>query len=158
VADIPGSSEYSRARDSAPHLGLLILRAAAGGFLLPHGLAQVLGWFGGAGLTGFAVQPRHLRLPSSAPIPFVLTTLQIILGTLLLLGVGTRLVVLLAVLLVGVIAVALLPTGWFWCGHGLEYPVFWCASLVALALTGGGQLYFDAWLKGRGCSASEDAD
>jgi putative oxidoreductase len=137
---------------------LLIQRTAAGGFLLPHGFAQALGWFGGAGLTGFAAQLRHLGLPSSAPIPFVFAALQIVLGTLLLLGAGTRLTALLAALLVGVIALALLPTGWFSCHHGLEYPMFWCASLVALALTGGGQLSFDAWLRGRGWRASEGGD
>lgn len=130
-------------RTPAKEFALLLHRTIAGGFLLPHGLAESLGWFGGPGLTGFAEELQHWGLPSAAPIPFGLAALQIILGSLLVLGAGTRTSALLATLLLLVFAIVHAPEGWF---HGLEYPLFWCAMLLVAAISGPGRFSIDGWL------------
>ena len=55
----------SVARPGTTSAGLLVLRLAAGGFLLPHGLGKLLGWFGGPGIAGFAAELQHFGLPSA---------------------------------------------------------------------------------------------
>ncbi|HAL22860.1 MAG TPA: hypothetical protein DCP40_09050, partial [Stenotrophomonas sp.] len=71
-------------------LALLMLRVAAGGFLLPHALGKLLGWFGGPGLGGFAGELRGFGLPSTAPLPLLLALLQVLSGLAVLLGWQTR--------------------------------------------------------------------
>lgn len=127
-------------------LGLLMLRTVVGGFFLPHALAESLGWLGGPGLTGFAAELQHWGLPSAAPIPFFLAAVQIILGTLLVLGAITRISSLIAALLLLVNAVVHAPQGWL---HGVEHPTFWCGMLLAVAILGPGRLSVDAWLGGK---------
>jgi putative oxidoreductase len=143
VSSTPSPLTASRPRALGEDLGLVLHRAVTGGFLLPHGLAESLGWFGGPGLTGFAAQLQRWGLPADAPIPFALAALQIILGVLLVLGAGTRISALLATLLLLVIAMVHAQEGWF---QGLEYPVFWCAMLLVVALSGGGRFSVDGWL------------
>jgi putative oxidoreductase len=134
---------------SGGDVGLLMLRSVAGGFLLPHGLAEWLGWFDGPGLTAFAGQLLRAGLPSSPPIPFALAAVQITLGMLVMLGLCTRLAALLGAWLLALISMVHLPGGWFWSSHGMEYPVFWSATLLAITLTGGGRLSLESWPRGR---------
>lgn len=126
---------------------LLLQRAVAGGFLLPHGLAKLLGWFGGPGITGFAAELQTFGFPSSAPIPFLLAALQTLLGVLVLLGAWTRLSAVLAVLFIAVTVLVAVPNGWFWNHHGIEYPLFWTAILLSLVLTGGGRWSLDRLMR-----------
>jgi putative oxidoreductase len=121
-------------------LGLLVLRVAAGGFLLPHALGKLFGWFGGPGLAGFAEELRGFRLPAPAPLPLLLATLQVVCGLAVLLGWQTRVAAIIAALFLASTAVLALPKGWFWMHGGIEYPLFWTLALCAIALAGPGAL------------------
>ncbi len=135
---------------------LLVQRIVAGGFLLPHGLAKLFGWFDGPGITGFAAELQGFGLPSSAPFPFVLALLQTAFGLFVLLGAWTRLNAMLAMLFVAVTATVSVPSGWFWNHHGAEYPVFWAAVLFSLMLTGGGRYALDTLIRRRHLPGYED--
>lgn len=135
---------------------LLLQRVVAGGFLLPHGLAKLFGWFGGPGLTGFAAELQGFGLPSTAPIPFLLAFLQTAFGLLVALGAWTRLAAMLSMLFVAVTATVSVPAGWFWNQHGAEYPVFWAVVLFTLMLTGGGRFSLDTTLRRRHLPGYED--
>lgn len=131
-------------RPHAASAGLLILRLAAGGFLLPHGLGKLLGWFGGPGIAGFAAELQHFGLPSSAPLPLLLAALQTALGLLVVVGAFTRIAALGSAAFLGVTVALNLSHGWFWMHGGIEYPVLWLLANLAVALTGPGALSFDA--------------
>jgi len=133
-AELDEADDYSRVRLRGA--GLLLLRATAGGFLLPHGLGKLLGWFGGPGLSGFTAELQGFDLPSFAPVPLVLALLQTSLAVLLILGAWTRRAALVASLYLAITAVITANNGWFWMTHGMEYPLLWALVLFALALTG----------------------
>lgn len=124
-------------------VGLLLLRLAAGGFLLPHGLAKLLGWFGGPGLSGFAGELRQFGLPSAAPIPLLIAASQVLLGAALVLGCLTRSSAVAAAGLLAVTVVFNAAKGWFWMRGGMEYPLFWTLVILAIALTGPGSVSID---------------
>lgn len=121
-------------------LGLLVLRLGAGGFLLPHALGKLFGWFNGPGLAGFADELRGFGLPAPAPAPLLLALLQVLCGVAVLLGWQTRMAASVAALFLATTAVLALPKGWFWMRGGVEYPVFWTLALCAVALAGPGAL------------------
>jgi len=121
-------------------LGLLVLRLGAGGFLLPHALGKLFGWFNGPGLAGFADELRGFGLPAPAPAPLLLAVLQVLCGVAVLLGWQTRMAASVAALFLATTAVLALPKGWFWMRGGVEYPVFWTLALCAVALAGPGAL------------------
>ena len=95
-------------------LGLLVLRLGAGGFLLPHALGKLFGWFNGPGLSGFADELRGFGLPAPAPAPLLLAVLQVLCGVAVLLGWQTRMAASVAALFLATTAVLALPKGWFW--------------------------------------------
>lgn len=121
-------------------LGLLVLRLAAGGFLLPHALGKLFGWFGGPGLNGFAAELRGYGLPAAAPAPLLLAVVQVLCGLAVLLGWQTCAAASVAALFLATTAVLALPKGWFWMHGGVEYPLFWTLALLAIALAGPGAL------------------
>ncbi len=124
-------------------LALLILRVAAGGFLLPHALGKLFGWFGGPGLAGFAGELRGFGLPAVAPLPLLLALLQVASGLAVLLGWQTRGAALLAAAFIAFTALLALPKGWFWMRGGTEYPLMWTLALLAIALAGPGAWALD---------------
>jgi putative oxidoreductase len=121
-------------------VGLLVLRLAAGGFLLPHALGKLFGWFGGPGLAGFAEELRGYHLPAPAPVPLLLAVVQVLSGLAVLLGWQARVAAAVAALFLAMTAVLALPKGWFWMRGGIEYPLFWTLALSAIALAGPGAL------------------
>ncbi|MBV6871744.1 DoxX family protein [Xanthomonas euvesicatoria] len=116
---------------------LLMLRIAGGGFLLPHGLGKLLGWFGGPGLTGFAAELQQFGLPSAAPLPLLLALMQTLSGLAVLLGMWTRASAALAALFIATTVLVAMPNGWFWMHGGMEYPLMWMVVLLSLAAAGG---------------------
>ena len=124
--------------------GLLVLRLAAGGFLLPHGLGKLLGWLGGPGIASFATELQHFGLPSAHPLPLLLAALQTVLGLMVAVGGFTRVVALGSVAFLGVTVALNLSHGWFWMHGGIEYPLLWMLANLAVGLTGPGALSFDA--------------
>lgn len=148
---------------SALSAGLLLLRTTAGGFLLPHGLGKLFGWFGGPGLAGFAGELRGFGLAPLAqfPTPFLLAFAQTALGILILAGAWTRLAAATAAGFLGTTTALTLSTSmaWFWMDHGIEYPLFWTLVLLALVACGPGSYSVDCWRKQRaGHWADEIAD
>jgi len=122
---------------------LLMLRIAGGGFLLPHGLGKLLGWFGGPGLTGFAAELQQFGLPSAAPLPLLLALMQTLSGLAVLLGMWTRASAALAALFIATTVLVAIPNGWFWMHGGMEYPLMWMVVLLSLAAVGGGDWSLD---------------
>ncbi|MBH1666206.1 DoxX family protein [Stenotrophomonas maltophilia] len=130
--------------DPGLDLALLILRVAAGGFLLPHALGKLFGWFGGPGLSGFAAELRGFGLPSAAPLPLLLAGLQVLSGMAVLLGWQTRIAALAAAAFIGFTVLLAVPKGWFWMRAGAEYPLMWTLVLLAIARAGPGAWALDS--------------
>ncbi|WP_372381687.1 DoxX family protein [Xanthomonas sp. NCPPB 1068] len=122
---------------------LLMLRIAGGGFLLPHGLGKLLGWFGGPGLGGFAAELQQFGLPSTTPLPLVLALVQTLSGLAVLLGLWTRMSAALAALFIATTVLVAMPKGWFWMHGGMEYPSMWLLVLLALVAAGAGPWSLD---------------
>ncbi|WP_372176734.1 DoxX family protein [Xanthomonas axonopodis pv. phyllanthi] len=122
---------------------LLMLRIAGGGFLLPHGLGKLLGWFGGPGLTGFAAELQQFGFPSAAPLPLLLALMQTLSGLAVLLGMWTRASAALAALFIATTVLVAIPNGWFWMHGGMEYSLMWMVVLLSLAAAGGGDWSLD---------------
>jgi len=140
------STHVAPADPSLTDLGLLLLRLAGGGFLLPHGLGKLFGWFGGPGLSGFAGELRGFGLPASAPLPLLLAAMQTLAGLCVVLGLCTPVAAALGAAFLACTAALNRGRGWFWTHGGMEYPVLWTAALLAVALLGGGHWSLDALL------------
>lgn len=117
-----------------------LIRFVAGAMLVPHGWMK---WIGG-GLSGTAQGMANLGLEPAYLLASYIGLLELVGGTLLAIGLLTRLM---AIQVVGFMAVAAfyvhMPNGFLWGNGGFEYPLFW--GLVALAITirGGGRLSVD---------------
>lgn len=127
----------------------LVLRLTLAGVLLPHGLQQSLGLFGGYGFVGTMGFYTH-----SAGLSYglALTVIAVLnLGPVLLLaGLGTRLAALACGLfLAGAMLTAHLSNGFFmnWYGtqhgEGYEYHLLGMGLALALILQGGGRFALD---------------
>lgn len=127
--------------------GLLLLRLIAGGFLLPHGLGKLFGWFGGPGLAGFATELRDHRLPSSRPWPLLLASLQTLAGACLVAGLWTYVAALAATGFLAATVVLNRKNGWYWMREGIEYPLLWALVALAVAVLGPGYFSLDAMLQ-----------
>lgn len=128
-----------------------MLRIAGGGFLLPHGLGKLLGWFGGPGLAGFAAELQQFGFPSAPPLPLLLALVQTLSGLAVLLGLWTRVSAALAAVFMATTVVVAVPKGWFWMHGGMEYPLMWLLLLLALTAAGGGAWSLDG-LRRRGAA------
>ncbi len=121
----------------------LLLRLSAGGFLLPHGLGKLFGWFGGPGLGGFVQELAQFGLPATPAVALVLAVVQSLFGLTVLLGAWTRTSAIVAAGFIATTVWIALPHGWFWMGTGVEYPLMWLAALISVALLGGGRFSID---------------
>ena len=124
-------------------VALLLLRLAAGAFLLPHGLGKLFGWFGGPGIAGFAAELQGFGLPSAAPLPLLLALVQTLAGLAVAIGLWTRWSSLLAAAFLAMTVLVGAPSGWFWMHHGIEYPLMWTMLLIAVSLLGPGRASLD---------------
>lgn len=121
-----------------------MVRAAAGLFLMPHGMQKLFSWFGGYGLeaTGqfFATK---LGLPAS--LALVAGLIEVFGGLALAFGLFTRVA---AALVFGMMAVAVvqvhLAAGFFWTDGGYEYPLMWAIVALAFVVRGGGRCSIDS--------------
>lgn len=128
-----------------------MLRIAGGGFLLPHGLGKLLGWFGGPGLAAFAAELQQFGFPSAQPLPLLLALVQTLSGLAVLLGLWTRVSAALAAVFIATTVVVGVPKGWFWMHGGMEYPLMWLLVLLGLVAAGGGAWSLDG-LRRRGAA------
>ncbi|WDI91991.1 DoxX family protein [Xanthomonas campestris] len=136
-------NSHAPARSPGLDAALLMLRLAGGGFLLPHGLGKLLGWFNGPGLVGFAAELQQFGLPATAPLPLLLALVQSLSGVAVLIGLWTRVSAALAAAFIATTVVIAIPKGWFWMHGGMEYPLMWALVLLALVCAGGGAWSLD---------------
>lgn len=136
-------NSHAPARSPGLDAALLMLRLAGGGFLLPHGLGKLLGWFNGPGLVGFAAELQQFGLPATVPLPLLLALVQSLSGVAVLIGLWTRASAALAAAFIATTVVIAIPKGWFWMHGGMEYPLMWVLVLLALLCAGGGAWSLD---------------
>lgn len=127
----------SNARTAA---GILVLRIAVGAIFAAHG-AQKLFEYGVAGTTGAFTD---MGVPGAAVVAPAIAALEFGGGILLVLGAFTRVIgVLLAVDMVGAIALVHAPAGFWVDAGGVEFVALLGAGALALALTGGDRFSAD---------------
>ncbi len=112
-----------------------ILRIICGFCLLPHAASKIAAGGLNPGTVGFFAEAGFQ--PAALFVGLALLT-EVVCGVALLLGVATRLAALGAALVLLVAAGALLVvTGsfkWLWNTGGVEYPVFWAITCIAVAM------------------------
>src|SRR5215212_3608684 len=114
--------------------GAFVLRMALGLAALSHGLLKLF-VFTPAGTVAF-----FASLGYPAPLAWAVMLVEIVGGIALILGFYARIVAVVQVpILLGALLVHL-PNGWMFANAngGWEYPLFWAAGLVTLALVGPG--------------------
>ncbi len=128
-------------------IGLLIARVVIGLLMAAHGTQKLLGWFGGYGLnkTGeffvqLGFQPGS-AFAAAASISEIASGLLVAFGFLGPVG---------PALMISVMIVAAITVHWehglFAATNGIEVPLLYAATALALALTGFGQYSLDNWL------------
>ncbi len=133
--------------------GLTVLRVVTGVIFLMHAW-QKLAIFGIPGFTGFLTQAG---VPAPGVAAVVVTSVELLGGLELVLGLGTRWA---ALLLAFDMLVALLTVhlpGGFFVPEGIEFVLLLLASTIALGLAGGGTFTLDAVVRGRRDSTSAAA-
>lgn len=132
-----------RLYERAEPLAWPLVRVAAGAWLIPHGLRNLLGMFGlgPADPEGFFLD---MGVQPGLAAAYAVGMLQVVSGLLLVVGFGTRLAALLAALFLGPAAlIAHGPNGFFWINGGYEYPLMWFVLALALVIKGGGGYSLD---------------
>ena len=127
----------------APYAELMI-RAATGLFLMPHGAQKLFGLFGGYGLAGTG-QFFETKLGLPASMALVIGVVEFFGGLFLALGFATRIA---AGFIAGMMAVAVLQVhlgnGFFWTDGGFEYPLLWGLLALSYVIRGAGGKSIDA--------------
>jgi putative oxidoreductase len=133
---------YRRIASPAPLLpewGLTVLRAVVGFTFFMHGWQKVFE----LGITGVVDAFVQMGVPLPAVTAPLVSMLELVGGAAILLGLGTRwLAILLALDMLGAIALAHLPSGFF-APNGVELPLLLLGGALALVLTGPGACAVD---------------
>ncbi|GIT80807.1 hypothetical protein LLS1_24760 [Leifsonia sp. LS1] len=140
-------SARSTSRPATLDLGLLLLRFAVGGTLVAHGLQKLLVFT----LPGVAGSFAGMGIPLPEVVAPAVAAIELIGGSLIVLGIGTRVAGLLAAAaMLGAVFTAHAGAGFFATDGGFELPLLIACAAVALALTGPGRLsVHTALLRGR---------
>ena len=126
------------------------LRLALGIIFIAHGAQKVFGAWQGPGLAKWTAGPAPLGLRPGALWLGAAAFAELIGGTLVLLGLLTRVG---AVLILAVMLAAITGVHWgafFANRQGMEYPLALVAAALALLIAGGGRVSVDAVLAGSG--------
>lgn len=135
---------------SGADLGLLIMRLVLGCILAAHGAQKVFGWFGGAGLDGFATFLADQGYQQSDALSAAGAFAELVGGLLVILGVFTPLA---AAGLLSVMVNAIWPqwdSGLFAENGGFELELALAGLAVGLIFTGPGRISLDngrAWFR-----------
>ncbi|MBN1872077.1 MAG: DoxX family protein [Candidatus Omnitrophica bacterium] len=117
------------------------LRLGLGIMFMYHGLQKAFGLFGGSGINGFANMLKGLGFTQPVFWAYVVACTELIGGLLLILGILTRAVsILLIVVMVVAIAKVHLPNGFSFMKGGYEYNFIIICACIALSMLGGGRL------------------
>lgn len=122
----------------------ILLRIAAGAFLVPHGAQKLFGWFGGYGLeateqffqTQLGFSNGYLAALGSGSVEFFG-------GIALAAGLFTRFSALAIAVLLMVASTVHTGAGFFWTDGGWEYPVLWAIVAISFVTKGGGRYSLD---------------
>jgi putative oxidoreductase len=134
-------------------VGPLILRLAIGAVFVGSGLQKLLGIWGGTGISGTTALFRAVHIVPAYPLALFVTWLELVGGSLLILGAFTVWVATpLAVEMVVAIWKVHFAHGFFlnWTlrpgvGHGYEFNLVLIAGLVCLIFAGPGALSVEDW-------------
>lgn len=132
---VPAFATLYRSLDGVAEL---VLRAAVGALLIPHGLQKI-----GPGFEGTA---QFLASVGFVPGGFwaaIIVLVELLGGIALVLGLLTRPVAF-AVMVFMLVAVSFhWSAGFFWSDGGWEYPAMWAAAAFYFAIRGGGRYSLD---------------
>ena len=129
-------SARSTSRPATLDLGLLLLRFAVGGTLVAHGLQKLLVFT----LPGVAGSFAGMGIPLAEVVAPAVAAIELIGGSLIVLGIGTRVAGLLAAAaMLGAVFTAHAGAGFFAADGGFELPLLIACAAVSLALTGPGR-------------------
>jgi putative oxidoreductase len=130
---------YAWSRD----LSYVVIRLAAGGMLLVHGIAKLMyasiGTFATVGLARRGIEP-------ALPLAYVVWIIETVGAVCIMAGLFTRFFAVAAGIQFTVITfIAHWPNGFWWArpGGGWEYPLLWGLMFAAIALRGGGPYSLD---------------
>ena len=141
-------------RTDATSAAPLVLRLALGSVFIGHGAQKLFGWWGGYGFQGTAgffesklsLTPGWLHAGLAGGGEFFG-------GILLILGLFTRFAAAQAAVIMSVAIWTVHRSAFFAQDNGMEYPLTLLLVAVALTLTGGGALSFDAHLAKTGTAS-----
>ena len=135
-------------------LASLVARVALGVVMFPHGAQKVLGWFGGAGLSGTMEMFSSMGMPAVMAALIIVAeffpALGLIFGFLGRLCAGAS-----GMLMLGAIFMVHLPYGFFmnWFGNqpgeGFEYHILAIGLAIAVLIKGSGKWSVDRLLTAR---------
>lgn len=121
-----------------------LVRFTCGAALIPHGWGKLVA----GGLPGTAAGFAKLGLEPAYPLALYIGCLELIGGTLLALGLFTRLVAIQVVVFMAMaVTQAHWANGYFWTNKGYEYPLFWGLVALAIVFRGGGPVSLDRLLR-----------
>ena len=119
----------------------VLLRIAAGAFLIPHGLGKMSGMTVSGGFVGFLTK---LGVPMSSVTAYAVVSVEVISGALIAIGLFTRVAALSAIgLLVGIIYLVHWDKGFMVNQGGYEYQMMWLLVLVYVFFRGSGRYSVD---------------
>lgn len=126
-------------------LALLLLRVACGGLLIPHGMQKIFGMFGGS-VEGTGQFFSNIGLEPGLALAYYIGILELVGGTLLVIGLFTRLVAIqvVAFMLIGAFYFHWGLGGFFWTDKGNEYLLMWAVVAFYFVIRGAGPMSVDA--------------
>jgi putative oxidoreductase len=121
-------------------LAYLIVRVAAGAFVIVHGWTKIFA-MSHAGLTGYFAK---LGLEPAGFWAYYIPFNETVVALLVVIGLWTRPAALLLVIeFIVLVLVVHVPRGYSMTVNGVEFPLFWLMALIAVLLRGGGPYSVD---------------
>ncbi|MGO2659672.1 DoxX family protein [Mycetocola reblochoni] len=140
------SSGHATSPGHATSAGLLLLRLALAGVMLAHGLQKLFTW----GVPGTQESFAAMGVPAAETAAIVVIAIETVGAVLLVLGLGTRVVGVLAAINMAVAVVLVhLAAGFFVADGGYEFALLLAVLGVVVALTGPGRYSLDAVISAR---------
>jgi putative oxidoreductase len=116
------------------------LRLAIGAIFIAHGLQKAFGLFGGPGIHGFTQGLTNLGFVPAALWAYLATSIELLGGIFVLLGIYTRVASAFIGLLIIIATIKVhLAKGFFLSNGGFEYNLLILCACVALVLSGPGK-------------------